>query len=77
MNTIGYVFQAWLPLLVWKQTDAPQYQKGFITASVVALLMIINALVLRTLHRRQRRRYVFPITALGLLTSPPQINHSG
>ncbi|KAH9909642.1 MFS general substrate transporter [Xylariomycetidae sp. FL2044] len=32
MNEMAYVFQAWLPLLVWQQVEAPQYRKGFITS---------------------------------------------
>ncbi|MCJ1419397.1 hypothetical protein MMC32_005752 [Xylographa parallela] len=53
MNEMAYVLQAWLPLIVWQQMDAPQYQKGFITVSVLSLLLIITAFVLKVLHRRQ------------------------
>lgn len=53
MNEIAYVFQAWLPLLVWKQTDAPEYQKGYITVSCLAVLMMATAMLTRWLHQRQ------------------------
>ncbi|MCJ1317604.1 hypothetical protein MMC15_002929 [Xylographa vitiligo] len=56
MNEMAYVLQAWLPLIVWQQIDAPQYQKGFITVSVLSLLLIITAFVLKVLHRRQNSR---------------------
>ncbi|QKX57135.1 uncharacterized protein TRUGW13939_04243 [Talaromyces rugulosus] len=35
MNDIAYVFQSWLPLIVWRQVDAPNYHKGFISSSVL------------------------------------------
>ncbi|CAJ2507337.1 Uu.00g085230.m01.CDS01 [Anthostomella pinea] len=54
MNEIAYVFQAWLPLLIWQQVDSPQYQKGFITMVVVAAAMIITAFTIRFLHHRER-----------------------
>ncbi|KAF1347966.1 major facilitator superfamily domain-containing protein [Delphinella strobiligena] len=52
MNEMAYVLQAWLPLIVWQQTDAPNYQKGFITATCLSILMIITAFTVRLLHRR-------------------------
>jgi len=33
MNESGYIFQAWLPLVVWQQIDAPRYYKGFVTSA--------------------------------------------
>ena len=56
MNEMAYVLQAWLPLIVWQQIDAPQYQKGFITVSVLSFLLIITAFGLRVLHRQQNAR---------------------
>ena len=56
MNEMAYVLQAWLPLIVWQQIDAPQYQKGFITVSVLSILLMITAFVLKLLHRRQNSR---------------------
>ncbi|KAI5370865.1 putative major facilitator superfamily, MFS transporter superfamily [Septoria linicola] len=53
MNEIAYVFQAWLPLLVWKQTDAPEYQKGYITVTFLAALMMGTAMLTRWLHKRE------------------------
>ncbi|KAK5729755.1 hypothetical protein LTR17_011721 [Elasticomyces elasticus] len=55
MNELAYVFQAWLPLLVWQQVDAPEYQKGYITVTCLSALMIATALVIRPLHKREDR----------------------
>lgn len=59
MNEMAYVVQAWLPLIVWKQVEAPRYRKGFITVSFISAMLIITALVIRVLHARelsQRKR---------------------
>lgn len=53
MNEMAYVFQAWLPLLIWQQVDAPMYRKGNITVSCFAVLMIGTALLTRTLQQRE------------------------
>jgi hypothetical protein len=52
MNEMAYVVQAWLPLLVWKQVEAPQYRKGFITVTFLSAGMIATALAIRLLHAR-------------------------
>ena len=56
MNEMAYVVQAWLPLVAWQQTDAPQYRKGFITACCLSFAMIVNAFVVRFLHQRQKEQ---------------------
>jgi MFS transporter, ACS family, pantothenate transporter len=43
MNEMAYVLQAWLPLILWQQVDAPQYQKGFSSASCLSVVLIITA----------------------------------
>jgi len=57
MNEMAYVLQAWLPLIVWQQVDAPQYQKGFITVSCLSFLLIVTALTIRVLAKRQILRH--------------------
>lgn len=54
MNEIAYVFQSWLPLIVWQQIDAPQYRKGYITVTCLSVLLIITAFVVRYLDNRER-----------------------
>ncbi|CAK7204780.1 hypothetical protein SEUCBS139899_007540 [Sporothrix eucalyptigena] len=53
MNEMAYVFQAWLPLLIWQTVDAPYYRKGFITEIFIAVALIATAFVIRFLHRRE------------------------
>ncbi|KAG9741417.1 putative MFS transporter Liz1/Seo1, partial [Aureobasidium melanogenum] len=77
MNELAYVVQAWLPLIVWQQVDAPQYQKGFITVSCLSVCIIITALGTRFLHKReiQREKEVISGEAEGYETgveTPPQ-----
>jgi ACS family pantothenate transporter-like MFS transporter len=50
MNEMAYVLQAWLPLIVWQQVDAPQYRKGFITVTFLSAALIVTAIVIRVLH---------------------------
>ena len=56
MNEMAYVLQAWLPLIVWQQVDAPKYHKGFITVTCLSILMILTTFVIRSLHQRQNPR---------------------
>jgi ACS family pantothenate transporter-like MFS transporter len=56
MNELAYVFQAWLPLLVWQQVEAPKYRKGYITMVAVDAGMIGCAFLIRYLHSRDTRR---------------------
>lgn len=55
MNELAYVIQAWLPLIVWQQVDAPQYQKGFITVSCLSVCLIITTVVIRHLDLKEKR----------------------
>ncbi|KAJ5497553.1 Major facilitator superfamily domain general substrate transporter [Penicillium fimorum] len=56
MNEMAYVFQAWLPLVVWQQVHAPEYRKGFITVSILSVILIISTLGVRFLHKREKLR---------------------
>lgn len=53
MNEIAYVFQAWLPLVVWQQVDAPQYHRGFVTSACLSAAMIVCALSIRVIWKRE------------------------
>ncbi|KAK7615587.1 pantothenate transporter [Phyllosticta paracitricarpa] len=58
MNQMAYVVQAWLPLIVWNQTDAPMYRKGNITVAIIGgPLLIGSALLTLYLRRRELKRY--------------------
>lgn len=54
MNEMAYVFQAWLPLLVWQQVDGPEYQKGFITVSCLSIALIVSCFVVRHLDLKEK-----------------------
>ena len=58
MNEMAYVLQAWLPLLVWQQVDAPQYRKGYITITFLSAALIATGFITKALHKRQNRRFV-------------------
>jgi MFS transporter, ACS family, pantothenate transporter len=58
MNDSAYIVGVWLVLIIWQQVDAPQYRKGFITASVFSAGAIVLVLVVRTLAKRELLRYV-------------------
>jgi ACS family pantothenate transporter-like MFS transporter len=68
MNMMAYVLQAWLPLIVWQQVDAPEYQKGFITVSFLAFLLIVTAFVTNFLAKRQILRYELQVFLLIIRT---------
>ncbi|KAK1243038.1 hypothetical protein MKX08_005850 [Trichoderma sp. CBMAI-0020] len=56
MNEMAYVVQAWLPLLIWQQVEAPEYPKGYPTSIGIAVGLIIMAFWIRYVHRREKRR---------------------
>lgn len=56
MNEMAYVIQAWLPLLIWQQVEAPEYPKGYPTSIGIAVGLIIMAFWIRYAHRREKRR---------------------
>jgi len=55
MNQMAYVFQAWLPLLIWQQIDGPYYKKGYITSVFIAVSLIATAFLIRHLQKREIR----------------------
>lgn len=56
MNQMAYVFQAWLPLLIWQQIEAPEYPKGYPTMIGILLGMMGTALMIKYLHKRELRQ---------------------
>lgn len=56
MNEMAYVFQAWLPLLVWKQVESPKYRKGVSTMIGLNVGLIATAFTVRYLHQRELRQ---------------------
>lgn len=67
MNEMAYVFQAWLPLVVWQQVDAPQYRKGFITVTIMSVILIISTVATWRLQIWEgEKRYVGILFAGGI-----------
>jgi MFS transporter, ACS family, pantothenate transporter len=56
MNELAYVVQAWLPLIIWQQVEAPRYPKGYITMVFISASLIATAFTIRYLHRREVAR---------------------
>jgi ACS family pantothenate transporter-like MFS transporter len=56
MNEFAYVVQAWLPLIIWQQVEAPQFRKGYITMIFLAVALIADAFLIRYLHSRELRK---------------------
>ncbi|KAL6892035.1 major facilitator superfamily domain-containing protein [Trichoderma evansii] len=54
MNEMAYVIQAWLPLLIWQQVEAPEYPKGYPTSIGIAVGLIIMAFWIKYAHRREK-----------------------
>ncbi|KAF5489585.1 Pantothenate transporter liz1 [Colletotrichum siamense] len=55
MNQMAYVFQAWLPLVIWQQVEAPAYPKGYPSMVALSIVLIGIAFVIRFLHKREIR----------------------
>ncbi|KAK7425920.1 hypothetical protein QQZ08_007634 [Neonectria magnoliae] len=53
MNEMAYVFQAWLPLVIWQTVEAPQYPKGYPTMVAFAIGMAATVFAIRYLHRKE------------------------
>ncbi|KAF2809365.1 putative MFS transporter Liz1/Seo1 [Mytilinidion resinicola] len=56
MNEFAYVLQAWLPLIVWQQVDAPEYRKGYITITCLSVSLIITTFVIKFLWKREQHQ---------------------
>ncbi|OBT67282.1 hypothetical protein VE03_02625 [Pseudogymnoascus sp. 23342-1-I1] len=55
MNTIGNAFGAWLPLLVWKTTDAPRYLIGYNWTIALDICMVAMLFVLCHFWNREQQ----------------------
>lgn len=52
MNPMGSAIQAWLPLLIWKQVDAPRYHKSFMSMAI-AIALIASTMLTRFLQKKE------------------------
>ncbi|TQV93557.1 pantothenate transporter [Cordyceps javanica] len=54
MNTIGNAFGAWLPLFVWRTTDAPRYLIGYNWTIGLDVGVLVMLFVLRSFWNREK-----------------------
>ncbi|TFK48144.1 MFS general substrate transporter [Heliocybe sulcata] len=55
-NTFAYVFQAWLPIVLFPQVEQPRVQKGTIATVFINFGMVCFALLTMILQKRDERR---------------------
>ncbi|KAK3382109.1 permease of the major facilitator superfamily [Lasiosphaeria ovina] len=55
MNTGVQVVATWLPLIVWQQVEAPQYHKGFVTASCMGGVAVLIIVLIKTLQDKETK----------------------
>ncbi|KAI5305529.1 hypothetical protein KEM56_004152 [Ascosphaera pollenicola] len=56
MNTVGNAFGAWIPLFVWKTTDAPRYYIGYNWAIALDVAMVLVLVPLTLLWRKEKKQ---------------------
>ncbi|KAK5991563.1 putative transporter SEO1 [Cladobotryum mycophilum] len=56
MNTVGNMFNTFLPLVIWKTTNAPRYLIGYNWTIALDVGMLVMVFVLRAFWNRERRR---------------------
>jgi ACS family pantothenate transporter-like MFS transporter len=55
MNSLGYAFNAFVPLLTYPQVDSPRFRKGFIYTTVAFGAQAIITASVATMQRRDRK----------------------
>ncbi|KAL1407818.1 hypothetical protein Q8F55_007253 [Vanrija albida] len=55
-NGLQYAMNAWIPLLIFKQTDAPSFRKGFPTTFAFNIVALGLLVLVFFLHRRDQAR---------------------
>ncbi|OTA99408.1 hypothetical protein M426DRAFT_67888 [Hypoxylon sp. CI-4A] len=60
MNSMGYAFNAWVPLLTFPQVDSPKFRKGFIfsTCAYVAQFAITGTVAYMYKRDKKKGKYV-------------------
>lgn len=55
-NSVAFSFNAWLPLLLFKQTEQPRVLKGTIAAAVAQVVLFVCFLAIMWLSDRDDKR---------------------
>ncbi|KAI0132616.1 major facilitator superfamily transporter [Xylariales sp. AK1849] len=56
MNTLGYAFNAWVPLLTYPQVDSPKFTKGFIYSTVAFGAQAIITGIVAFMYKRDQKK---------------------
>lgn len=56
MNSMGYAFNAWVPLLTYPQVDSPRFRKGFISSTVLFGAQGIITAIVAFMYRRDQKK---------------------
>lgn len=56
MNSLGYAFNAWVPILTYPQVDAPMFRKGFIYTTVAFGAQAIITAMVSFMYKRDQKR---------------------
>lgn len=57
-NMVSYLFTAWIALVVFNLDDAPQFRKGYIFSTAIAVLGLVLTLVSQLLINKDDRDYL-------------------
>ncbi|KDQ56080.1 hypothetical protein JAAARDRAFT_208300 [Jaapia argillacea MUCL 33604] len=74
-NTFAYVFQAWLPIVLFPQVEQPRVQKGTIATVFINFGMMSFAILTLLLQRRDARRAKAEQAAWNESDSVPQTEY--
>ncbi|KAI1099960.1 MFS general substrate transporter [Jackrogersella minutella] len=56
MNSMGYAFNAWVPLLTYPQVDSPKFRKGFIFSTVAFGAQALITAAVAFMYKRDLKR---------------------
>ncbi|ORY62443.1 major facilitator superfamily transporter [Pseudomassariella vexata] len=56
MNSLGYAFNAWLPLLTYPQVDSPTFKKGFIFSVAAFVAQAVITAAVAFMYKRDQKR---------------------
>ncbi|OTA82932.1 hypothetical protein M434DRAFT_378757 [Hypoxylon sp. CO27-5] len=56
MNSMGYAFNAWVPLLTFPQVDSPRFRKGFIFSTAAFGAQAIITAIVAFMYKRDQKR---------------------
>ncbi|KAI1856789.1 hypothetical protein JX265_011430 [Neoarthrinium moseri] len=73
MNSLGYAFNAWVPLLTYPQVDAPTFRKGFIFSTVAFGAQGVVTATIAFMYKRdlKRKRVETTQDEEGVVIGPP------